>query len=137
MRISGVCKQYNAQINNPRRDGGGIIPGYEDRYMVWTPTGEDSGHSWINKKSDDNLWIVERNVSETANLLHVEKIKNEIHRRRITYWRENTHNPFQFIGVFEIECELSEMAKVRIYRRVSDELPALEIIKVNNSIINI
>lgn len=127
MKIKGVCKQYNAQINNPRKDGGGIVPGYEEQYMVWTPTGGEGGSSWVNRKSGDNLWIVERNVSGTANQKHVERITAEKNLRRITNWRENANSSFQFIGVYEIEPTLTQMSGVRIYRQISDTLPALEI----------
>ncbi|MDE6065990.1 MAG: hypothetical protein K2G27_04140 [Duncaniella sp.] len=128
-KISGVCRQYNALIRNPRKDGGGDVPGYEGRYMVWTPTGgEGDDTSWTNRKSADNQWIVERKSPENANSIFVNNAVHEVERRRITYWRENKRAPFSFVGVYEIDQTLTRMAGVRIYRRISDVMPALEII---------
>lgn len=128
--ISGVCKQYAADICDPRRDAGGDVPGYEDAYMVWTPTeGDDNGTAWGNFRSPDGLWITERKAPEAANAAFVELARAEAGKRRIVYWRESRTAPFSFIGVFTIHLELTELCGVRIYRRIADTLPALKIIK--------
>ena len=128
--ISGVCRQYNAIIRDARRDAGGDVPGYEDRYMVWTPTeGDNNDTAWGNFKSQDGMWIVERKSPDVENAVFVELAKAEIGKRRIVYWRESKTTPFHFIGVYTIHPELTELCGVRVYHRISDMLPALEIIR--------
>ena len=126
--IKGICSQYNAIIKNPRKDGGGDVPGYEGKYMVWTPTDATvSNNSWENKKSGDNTWIVERNKYAEANQAHVDSAQAEAKRLRITFWRNRLGYPYEFIGVFQIDQTLTQLAGVRIYRKISDTLPRLEI----------
>lgn len=128
--ISGVCRQYNAIIIDPIHDAGGDVPGYEGRYMVWTPTeGDDNGTSWGNFRSDDGLWIVERKMPDPANQEFVALAKAEAGKRRITFWRRRKGAPFNFIGVYTIHPELTDLCGVRVYRRISDTLPALEVIR--------
>lgn len=127
--ISGVCKQYAAVIQNPRRDAGGLVPGYEDSYLVWTPTeGDDNETHWGNFKSEDGLWIRESHSTEKENSFHVGLAQSEAALRRIVYWRERRGAPFHFIGVYQVDPQLSRLCGLRIYRRISDTLPALEII---------
>ncbi|MBD5361813.1 MAG: hypothetical protein HDR75_10505 [Bacteroides sp.] len=129
MKISGVCRQYDAIIKNQRRDGGGDVRGYEGLYMVWTPTGSDErSNSWINRKSDDNLWIVEQNESASKNENYIEAVESASGIRRITYWRDNKRSPFAFIGVYQIDMALTRLTGMCVYHRISDTLPALEII---------
>lgn len=126
--ISGVCRQYDAIIRNPRRDAGGDVPGYEEEYMVWTPTaGESADTSWGNFMSIDHEWILERKSPDCANKKFVDESKHELSRRRITFWRESRHDRFYFIGVYQLHPELTLLTGVRIYRRISDMLPSLEI----------
>lgn len=128
--ISGVCRQYNAIIRNPARDAGGDVPGYEGQYMVWTPTeGDDNNTVWGNFKSDDGMWIVERKSPDEANTVFVDQAAVESGKRRIVYWRERKNAPFHFIGVYTIHPELTKLCGVRVYRQISDILPALEIIR--------
>ena len=97
--------------------------------MVWTPTGSDErSNSWINRKSDDNLWIVEQNESASKNKSYVEDVESASGIRRITYWRDNRRSPFVFIDVYQIDLALTRLTGMCVYRRISDTLPALEII---------
>ena len=126
--IRGVCSQYNVTVKNPRKDGGGDVPGYEGQYMVWTPTDAAvSKNSWENKKSADNMWIVECNKCADTNKAHVDSAHAEANRLRITFWRNRLGAPDKFIGVYQIDLTLTDLAGVRIYRKISNDLPVLEI----------
>lgn len=126
--IKDVCSMYGVK---PLERGyivtaGGMITESIDtshRFMVWTPTSKNS--SWNNVLSENETIISECPLNDADRFSNLESAQEEKDVLRITFWRENSSQEFRFIGVFKIDLEVTTTAGVRIYRRVSDLLPAI------------
>ncbi len=93
------------------------------RFMVWTPTSKNA--SWSNTLSHDGTAIAEFPLNAIDRVSNIESAQEEQDILRITFWREDSSQEFKFIGVFKIDLEVTKTAGIRIYRRVSDLLPAI------------
>lgn len=154
--IKGVCGIYGAepQMNGFLPDGAADVPGYsapwkvgdspEQRreayekstgkagdcfYMVWTPMYRHS--AWQNTLSSDESVITETKVNPDERQAYLEEAYLDVNIRRITFWRDTTKGAFRFLGVYELDYLASLASGVRVYRRISDEMPALKIINNN------
>lgn len=126
--IKGTCSQYGA---SPREmgfiiGGGAAVPGYENRYMVWTPN--ESHDHWDNRLSDDGMYFIETNVDADRILAHIADTCSRPFVRRITYLKRRGSDRFDFVGVFQPEPSLLRIARMMIYRLIETNLPKLEII---------
>lgn len=127
--IKDVCSMYGVK---PLERGyivsaGGMVRTSVDmpyRFMVWTPTSKNS--SWNNVLSQDGTIISEHPLNDVDRISNLKSVTEEHDIMRITFWRENTTQEFRFIGVFKIDIETTNAAGVRVYRRVSDLLPAIQ-----------
>ena len=147
--IKKVCEIYGCKVRDFRPLGGADVPGhacpwsvldsYEDRretyikskeiankvyYMVWTP--QFRHHIWLNTLSSDNNTITETALKEEDRKPFLDHAYLDVNIRRITFWRDSPNGLFRFLGVYELDYPTSLSAGVRIYRRITDILPALE-----------
>lgn len=152
LTIKGVCGIYGAepQMNGFLPDGAADVPGYnapwkvgdspaqrrEDYinsnekadkiyYMVWTPMYRHN--RWQNTLSSDQSTITETLVDPQQRQAYLEEAFLDVNIRRITFWRDTPKGSFRFLGVYELDYPASLASGVRVYRRISDEMPALKI----------
>ena len=127
--IKDVCAMYGVK---PLERGyivtaGGMIYDAIDtshRYMVWTPASKNS--SWNNILSDSENIISECPCNDSDRLAHLQSAPEEQDVLRITFWRESPNTEFRFIGVYTLDLETTNTVGVRVYKRISVMLPAIQ-----------
>ncbi len=126
--IKDVCGMYGVK---PLERGyivaaGGMVTHSIDplhRYMVWTPTSKNN--SWHNVLSENGTIISEYPLNESDKEHNLKSAQEEKDILRITFWREFPQQAFKFVGVFQLDIEVTDTVGFRVYRRVSDILPAI------------
>lgn len=102
------------------RASGVAVPGKTDE-IVWWP--QPNHRTWSNELSDDGKYIYEYNKkSDEARAEHIAQWINS-KQKRITFMKHFAYGvleAYDFVGVFQINSELTKEKNMCVWERVSD-----------------